>query len=278
MPMQLLLAAMLDAPARGVVPHPCPAPVAVPAEVVAWRQRLYAKDRVGTPPAPVEAAARYRAAYDEARKTDWADLCRYAAENARLANAPVADRQVVFIGDSITEAWSLGDPSLFRHGWINRGISGQTSQQILLRFEADVVRLHPRVVHILAGTNDVAGNMGPTSLDAIENNLSAMVALAKAADIRVVLAAVPPSAAFKWAPELKPAPVIVALNARLRALATATGTAFVDYGAVLATPVGALKPALTYDGTHPDAHGYDAMRPLVDSAIAQALKHSAPAK
>ena len=209
---------------------------------------------------------------DAAGKGDWANLCRYAADNARLKALPDADRQIVFLGDSITESWQAAGPDLFARGWIDRGISGQTSPQILLRFQADVAALRPRLVHIMAGTNDIAGNTGPATLDSIEDNITAMVRLAKAAGIRVVLAATPPSVQFAWKPELKPGPRIAALNARLKAMAGREKVVFVDYAEVLAEPDGAMKADMTFDGTHPDAKGYAAMAPLTRAAIAAALR------
>lgn len=201
---------------------------------------------------------------------DWADLCRYHADNTRVMSLPKAERDIVFMGDSITAGWAFGDPASNRNGRINRGISGQTTQQMLLRFPQDVLALHPRMVHIMAGTNDIAGNTGPTTLDAIEGNIAAMVTLAKAAHIRVVLASTPPSAVFKWAPALQPAPVIAALNERLRRLAAREKVTFVDYGAVLATPEGALRPDFTSDGTHLNAAGYAAIEPSLRQALIQA--------
>lgn len=221
-------------------------------------------------PPSAAAATADRDAYREARKTDWADLCHFHEEDLRLAKLPQSKRRVVFMGDSITEGWKDGDPSFYTHGWINRGISGQTSQQMLLRFPADVLALHPRVVHIMAGTNDVAGNTGPTTLDAIVGNIAAMVTLAKAAGIRVVLAAVPPAAKFGWAPDLKPAPVIAALNSRLHLLAARKHVTFVDYAPVLATSDGAMRDGLSLDGVHPNARGYEAMEPLTRHAVARA--------
>lgn len=200
---------------------------------------------------------------------DWADLCRYNADDARLKVLPKAERDVVFMGDSITAGWAAGNPQFYRDGRINRGIGGQTTQQMLLRFPQDVLALHPRVVHIMAGTNDVAGNTGPTTLDAIESNIAAMIVLAKAAHIRVVLASTPPSAVFKWAPTLQPAPVIAALNERLRRLAAREKVTFVDYGAVLATAEGGLRPEFTFDGTHLNAAGYAAIEPVLRRALTQ---------
>ncbi len=261
---------LLLAAATGITDTPC-TPLPMPGAIEEWRTKTYAPDNAKMLPAPVAAAAPYLKAYTEARKTDWADLCHYRDDNAKLMAQPQAARDVVFMGDSITEGWRYGDRTFFTNGWIDRGISGQTTPQMLLRFSVDVLALHPRAVHIMAGTNDIAGNTGPTTMDAIVGNIAAMVTLAKAAGIRVVLAATPPAASFKWSPALQPAPQIAALNARLRALAVREKVTFVDYGAVLAMPNGAMKDPLTLDGVHPNAAGYAVMGPLAKKAVAAAL-------
>ncbi|MBV1691277.1 GDSL family lipase [Novosphingobium sp. G106] len=201
---------------------------------------------------------------------DWADLCRYHADNTRLKTLPKAERDIVFIGDSITAGWAAANPAFYRDGRINRGIGGQTTQQMLLRFPQDVLALKPRVVHIMAGTNDVAGNAGPTTLEAIEGNITAMVVLAKAAGIKVILASTPPASHFQWSPTLHPAPVIAALNERLRRLAARERVTFVDYGKALATPDGTLRPDFTVDGTHLNAAGYAAIEPSLSRALTAA--------
>jgi acyl-CoA thioesterase I len=261
---------LLLAVATGITDTPCQ-PLPMPAAIEEWRTKTYAPTNAKMLPAPVAEAAPYLKAYQEARKADWADLCHYRDDNAKLRAQPPAARDVVFMGDSITEGWRYGDRGFFTKGWIDRGISGQTTPQMLLRFPADVLALKPRVVHIMAGTNDIAGNTGPTTMDAIVGNIAAMVTLAKAAGIRVVLAATPPAISFKWSPDLKPAPQIAALNARLRALAVREKVTFVDYGAALAMPDGAMKDALTLDGVHPNAAGYAAMGPLAKKAVGDAL-------
>src|SRR5262249_19302529 len=139
------------------------------------------------PPDPAAAAAAH-AADEERLHNDWAYLCKYRAENASLLHHPSTQPRVVFMGDSITEFWKLAHPEFFADNFIDRGISGQTTGQMLLRFRQDVIALKPAVVHIMAGTNDVAGNTGPTSLEAIKSNISSMVDLALANDIHVVLA------------------------------------------------------------------------------------------
>ena len=262
----LLLAAV-----TGLTDTPCPPAAPIPAAIEDWRARTYAPGNGKMIPPPLAEAGGYVKAYNDARKTDWADLCHYRDDNARVMTQPPSARDVVFMGDSITEGWRYGDRTFFTNGWIDRGISGQTTPQMLLRFPADVLALHPRVVHIMAGTNDVAGNTGPESIDMVVGNIAAMVTLAKAAGIRVVLAATPPAAVFKWSPGLLPAPHIAALNARLRDLAAREKVTFVDYGGALGMPDGAMKDALTLDGVHPNAAGYAVMGPMARKAVAAAM-------
>ncbi|TPG54685.1 SGNH/GDSL hydrolase family protein [Sphingomonas glacialis] len=201
---------------------------------------------------------------------DFAQACRYAAANQALANsrAPV---RVVFMGDSITDNWIHSDAALFSEGVVDRGISGQTTPQMLARFRADVIALKPKAVHIMAGTNDVAGNTGAATIETVEGNIMTMAELARAHGIKVILASVPPAAAFPWSPSKQPVPQIAALNSWLRGYAKAEGFTYVDYFAALATPEGAMKPGLASDGVHPTAQGYAVMRPLALAAIAKTL-------
>ena len=200
------------------------------------------------------------------RKYDWPWLCRYAAENAALKARPT----VVFMGDSITENWGVLDPALFTGGIVDRGISGQTTPQMVLRFRQDVVALRPQVVHIMAGTNDIAGNTGPESPAQFMDNIRTMVDLAKANGIKVVLGAIPPSSRFAWVPALQPAPRIAALNRWLKTYAAANRLGFADYHAVLAGPDGGMKPGTSSDGVHPNAEGYRLMRAVARRALATA--------
>lgn len=137
---------------------------------------------------------------------DFAELCQYRAQNAQLVKPGVAPPRVVFMGDSITEFWGQRDAAFFTNGKVDRGISGQTTSQMLLRFRQDVIDLHPQAVHIMAGTNDVAGNTGPSTLEQVEGNLASMAELAKANGIRVILASVPPAARFPGTPACNPLP------------------------------------------------------------------------
>jgi lysophospholipase L1-like esterase len=214
---------------------------------------------------PGEKQAAERAAAEQ-RARDWADLCRYRADNAALTAPP----RVVLMGDSITDFWRQGDPALFDHGIVDRGISGQTSSQMLLRFWPDVIALQPRMVQILAGTNDIAGNTGPTTEQDYERNIMAMVTLARAHHIRVLLGSIPPAVSFWWTPHpYRPAAEIRRLNEWLRRYARASGAGFVDYYAHLSTPAGAFRPDLSNDGVHPNTNGYEAMTALLQAAVAR---------
>lgn len=201
--------------------------------------------------------------------SDWAGLCRNQAANAALGSGKT---KVVFIGDSITENWLLADPDFFAGAVVNRGISAQTSAQMLLRFRADVVALRPFVVHILAGTNDVAGNNGPIRPQDFQGNIESMVEIARANGIRVILGSIPPSAAFGWQPELKPAPRIAALNDWMRSFAQRNGLGYIDYHAAMRGAAGELNPSLGNDGVHPNHDGYAVMKRLAEPAIAEALR------
>ena len=203
---------------------------------------------------------------------DWNQLGRYHQDDLRLEAQPRVPGRVVFLGDSITDIWNLqkffpGKP------YINRGISGQTSSQMLLRFRQDVIDLKPKVVVILAGTNDIAENTGPVTLEQVEGNLMSMAQLATANHIRVVLCSVLPSAHYWWHPELKdPAPRIVALNKWIKAYAAEKGYVYVDYYSAMADAAGGLPKKLSPDGVHPSAAGHAVMAPLAESGIEKALK------
>lgn len=196
---------------------------------------------------------------------DWAGLCRYRDANARLA-ASGERPAIVFMGDSITENWVEADPAFFSDGVVGRGVGGQTTAQMLVRFHADVIALTPRAVHIMAGSNDVAGNGGPTTEDAYRHNVMAMVEIARAHGVRVILASIPPARGFIWRPEIRPAQQIVRLNAWLRDYAAAEGLGFIDYHAALADSSGGLPPELGIDGVHPNRDGYAVMRRLAPTA------------
>lgn len=221
-----------------------------------------------TPAAADENLREYLKKHAEDLARDYADLCHYKSENLEILKG--AHPKAVFMGDSITQGWGFADPSLFTLGVIDRGISGQTSPQMLVRFYQDVVALRPRAVHIMAGTNDVAGNTGPSSPEDFKNNIRAMVDLANAHRIRVVLASILPAARFPWRPDIRPIEQIRQLNAWLRQYAAQHQLIYADYYAWLATPAGAFRPELSNDGVHPNSDGYAAMRPIADAALRMA--------
>lgn len=257
----------------GIVDSPCPEPVAMPADVSTLLTDLFMVPRTLTPTdlsglLQHEAFARYNAANRRDSARDWAGLCRFRSANAALVAAGTAPR-VVFMGDSITENWSLGDPDFFGTALVNRGIGGQTTPQMLLRFRADVVALRPRVVHILAGTNDVAGNTGPSTVQDYKNNIMSMVELARANGIAVILGSIPPAATFDWQPTLDPVPRIRELNTWLQQYAANEQLAYIDYFTALAGSAGELRSGLGNDGVHPNRDGYVIMRRLVETRLAQ---------
>jgi lysophospholipase L1-like esterase len=176
----------------------------------------------------------------------------------------------VFLGDSITEFWTLSD-SFHGKPYVNRGISGQTTPQILLRFRQDVIALRPEVVVILAGTNDIAENTGPITLAAIEDNLTSMVDLAKRNGIRVVLASLLPALQYPWRADIRPVEKIRALNDWMKDYAAKEGLVFLDYHSAMANDKRGLKTELSEDGVHPNQAGYAVMAPLAEKAIGAAL-------
>lgn len=207
----------------------------------------------------------------ERLRTDWAQLQYYGDENRELSPPSAARPRVIFLGDSLTASWDLSALALDKVEVLNRGISAQTTPQMLVRFRQDVVDLKPTVVHILAGTNDLAGNTGPTTLEAIENNLSSMVEIAAANHIQVVLASVLPALDYPWREGLRPAPRIVALNEWLRAYASRRRLVYADYYSALVDERGGFKSELADDGVHPNRAGYAVMGPIARDSIRQAL-------
>lgn len=208
------------------------------------------------------------AATPPAQTEDWPNLARYRESNRSLA---ITDPQrVVFIGDSITESW--GDQSFIRDNvhFVDRGVSGQTAPQMLVRFRSDVVDLKPAVVHVMAGTNDIAGNSGVETEDEIFGYIISMAQLARANHIKVVLASILPAADFPWRSGLDPAPKIRRLNARLKAYAFRHSYIYADYWSVLASSSGAMKVQYSPDGVHPNARGYEVMRVIAHAAIGRA--------
>jgi lysophospholipase L1-like esterase len=227
-----------------------------------------------------------RTACLDAVASDFAGLYRYAAANAALAAPKPGEPRVVFFGDSITDNWSKPEYGGFFPGrpYVNRGVGGQTTAQMLLRFRADVVELRPRAVVILAGTNDIAGNAGPATLDQIEDNLASMAELARTHGIGVVLASLLPVSDDKkdasgqplTRTRQRPTATIRALNRWLAEYAVKSGHSYLDYFPSMADASGQLRPELTDDGLHPNPRGYAVMAPLAEKAIAGALKASTP--
>lgn len=203
----------------------------------------------------------------EQMKTDFPWLARYAKDNAALiaSGKPVG---TVFMGDSITEGWQSKHPAYFANtNHVCRGISGQTTPQMVLRMMADVVHLKPRAVHIMAGTNDIAGNTGPMTPEQTQDNLTMMTEVAKAAGIHVLLASIPPSAAFPWRPGLAVTEPIRALNRWIEGYAKRSGATWVDYTPALATAAGGMKPGMAMDGVHPTAEGYAVMESVLNPVV-----------
>jgi lysophospholipase L1-like esterase len=210
---------------------------------------------------------------------DWPNLGRYAKDDASLTAPKPGEKRVVFMGDSITDFWGHQVGTFFPgRPYVNRGISGQTTPQMLVRFRADVIALKPAAVVILAGTNDIAGNSGPATLAMIEDNLASMADLARAHGIRVVMASVMPvnDDVIKDQTTQRPPETIRALNTWIKAYAARERLVFLDYYAAMVDARGELKKELTDDGLHPNAAGYEVMAPLAQSAIDKALEGKPP--
>ena len=239
---------------------------------------------VGQAPAATPDCAEMKTRLDraESRLKDWPALARYGEENLRTVPASMdGGRRVVFMGDSITDSWDDPKYGGFFPGrfYINRGISGQTTPQMLIRFRPDVIDLKPRVVVILAGTNDLAGNTGPTTIQAIEGNLMSMAELATANGIRVVFASVLPVSDYEMRDgkpivqtSRRPPAQILELNKWLKDYAAAHHHTYLDYFSAMVDDKGFLKNELSDDGLHPNAQGYVVMAPLAEAAIAASLK------
>ncbi len=207
------------------------------------------------------------------RNNDWANYGRYAADNARIKTAG-SRPDVVFMGNSITDAWPRMQPELFADGsYVGRGISGQVTAQMLARFRADVIDLAPRVVVILAGTNDIAENQGPVAIENIAANIVSMAQLARANGIVPVICSVLPAAEYPWRKEITDVPAKVrALNTLLREWAAANDCTWVDYFTPMADERGGLPSRLAEDGIHPTAAGYARMASIIEPTLDALLK------
>ena len=213
----------------------------------------------------------YWTAHDRQLLNDFGWLAKFKEADLALGPPAAGEKRVVFMGDSITEGWKI-EESFPGKPYINRGISGQTTPQMLVRFRQDVIALKPSAVVILAGINDIAGNTGPETLEEIEDNLASMAEVAAANHIRVVLCSVTPAFDFPWSPGLAPAAKVVTLNAWIKAFAAEKGYVYVDYYSAMKDERGGLPATLSRDGVHPLPAGYAIMTPLVEAGIDKALK------
>ena len=208
-------------------------------------------------------------------RTDWPNLKRFYEEDVALGAPKPGEKRVVFMGDSITQGWvhhgvppDSADPA---KDYINRGISGQTTPQMLLRFRQDVIDLKPAAVVIFAGINDIAGNTGDMTPEQTEGNLESMAELARANGIRVVFCSITPAFDFPWKAGRVPAPKVVAINKWIQDYAVSHGDIYVDFYSAMVDERGGLPEKLSHDGVHPNPAGYAIMTPLVDAGIAKAL-------
>jgi len=216
----------------------------------------------------------YEKKVNERNKVDWPFLNCYREENAKLGPPAAGEKRVVFMGNSITQGWKELSPDYFKgRPYICRGISGQTTPQMLVRFRPDVIALKPEVVVILAGINDIAGNTGPSTLEMIEDNIASMAELAQAHGIKVILSSVLPAYDFPWNPGVYPAEKIISLNTWIRSYASSKGCLYIDYYSSMVDGRKGLMKEYTNDGVHPTAAGYKVMEQLAEVEIAKALKN-----
>jgi lysophospholipase L1-like esterase len=226
-----------------------------------------------TAPAPTT-LAEWESQHNKQLREDWPWLGHFKEANLKLAPPAAGEDRVVFMGDSITQGWKIEGPDGSFPGkpYINRGISGQTAPQMVLRFRQDVIDLKPKVVVILAGTNDIAGNTGVETAEQIEGYLASMTELAAANHIKVVLCSILPVYDYPWKRGLEPAPEIVAINQWMRAYAVEHGAVYVDYHTAMKDERDGLPEKLSGDGVHPKPAGYAVMAPLAEAGIEKALK------
>jgi len=263
-PRTLLLAAALFAPLSSLAQEPGNLP-----ETKAPAPTQAAPAPAQAAPAPPHDA--YQTEHDKQMLRDFPSLARFKEDDLKLGPPAPGEDRVVFMGDSITIGWHL-DQSFPAKPYLNRGISGQTTPQMVLRFHQDVIALEPKVVIILAGINDIAGNTGPITVEQTEDNLAAMAEMATANHIKVVLCAVLPAFDFPWRPGQAPMPKEIALNAWIKTYAASHGHEFVDYYTAMKDDRGGLPTSLSHDGVHPLPAGYEVMAPLAEAGIEKALK------
>ena len=210
---------------------------------------------------------------EDKKNLDWPNLFQYQDEN-RLVGLPEKGKQrVVFMGDSITEEWSNLYPGYFdTKGYINRGIGGQTTPQMLIRFKPDVIDLEPDIVVILAGTNDIAGNTGPSNVKMITDNIFSMAELARAHQIKVVLSSILPVFEYEWAKEIKDVPATIdSVNNELKKYANDHGLVYLNYFSLMVDQRRGLNKDYTYDGVHPNQDGYILMSSLAEKVLSRLL-------
>ena len=210
---------------------------------------------------------------EDSKKLDWANLSRYEEENKRVGLPDRDERRVVFMGDSITEEWSNLYPDYFtERGYINRGIGGQTTPQMLIRFKPDVVDLRPEIVVILAGTNDIAGNTGPSTAKMITDNIFSMAEIASSNQIKVVLSSILPVYVYDWARDIKDPPsTIRSVNEDLKQYANDHGLIYLDYFSSMVDERQGLNSDHTSDGVHPVQSGYILMSSLAEAVLSRLL-------
>lgn len=244
----------------------CPQPVPYPSDSIV---RLTLK--IGGDPGPLKPEyQRFISAQARNLQHDPANLCRFKDEN--IAQLRKAKPNVVLIGDSITESWLSGSPELRELGYVSRGISSQTTVEVKTRFQQDVVALHPKVVHILIGTNNVAGIGRPFDNSAFKNDILGMIRLAKANGIAVILGSILPVEQYPWRPAVRPKPIIKELNSWIQNIASQKDVAFVNYYEALVSPTGGMRSGTTNDGVHPNLIGYKIMSHLLLAAVADARR------
>jgi len=211
--------------------------------------------------------------YSQEMKTDWANISKYSNENQNLPVPSKNEKRVVFMGNSITEGWKMSSQEFFsQNKYINRGISGQTTSQMLVRFRPDVIALKPKLVVILAGINDIAQNNGPIELKDIFGNIVSMAELAKINNIKVVLSSILPANDFSWKKGMEPAEKVIQLNSMLEKYASENKIPFVNYYPKMVDSKKELDKKYTNDGVHPTLAGYKVMEPILQEAILKALK------
>jgi lysophospholipase L1-like esterase len=216
--------------------------------------------------------ANLRKYYDDLLHKDWAWITRYEADNEKMPIPVAGEKRVVFLGNSITEGWIKNDPDFFKNNhYFNRGIGGQTTPQMLVRFREDVINLHPQIVIILAGINDIAENTGPSKIENVAGNLFSMAELARVNGIEVILCSVLPALSFPWHPGINPVESIVKLNTLLKNYANKNNVGYVDYYSAMADENKGIKKGLAIDGVHPTPEGYKIMEPLAKAAIDKVL-------